>query len=273
MDLSWTLAIAALVAIEAIREAPRGASHVLWRIPGGPWRISELRTRFGREWSWPCLIGGDVIAVGDVIGGAVTDVQCCNDKNRVALPWWTRTPNAIAALTSVVIVVALPAAAYRAGLPGLLLVTCLALNMWLLTCIVASAVDHISQPVSSGRPRVKIRLCSPFAVLILSGLRAERSMSGQSASRVIRSLLDPVTLQAFVRPTWYELRNGSAEVPKTLAAAVLASMTPEEQEALLCRAPEGAAAGERYCPRCGSIFQATVSACSDCPGAPALLLA
>jgi hypothetical protein len=273
MDLSWNLALAALVAIEAIREVPPGASHVLWRAPGGTWRITVLRARFGRMWSWPCLIGGDVIALGDTIGANEEQERHSDDNSCIAPPWWTMVPNILAAFTSALIVVGLPTAAYRFGLLGLVLATCLVLDLWLLTCVATTAVDHVGQPVSIGRPSARIRLCSPFAVLILSGLRTERRLSGQSASGVIRSLLDPVTLQGFVRPTWYDMRNSSIELPRTLPSAVLASMTPEEQADLLMRAPDGAAVGERYCPRCGSVFQSTVSACSDCHEAPALILA
>jgi hypothetical protein len=273
MDVGWSLALVALIAIEAIREVPPGASHVLWRVPLGAWQVSELRSRFGRMWSWPCLVGGDLIVVRHYHGAAEAVDRRFDDVARLSSAWWSRAPNLLATLTSSVIVVVLPGAAIRAGLPELLLAACLALNMWLLTCIVTSAVDHMGQRKTLGLSGPQIRLCSPFAVLVLAGLREERRVSDRQSPGVIRALLDADTLQAFVRPTWYDMGRASPGEPKSLAAAVLSTMSLEERAALLERPPEGAMVGEAYCPRCGAVFQATVSACSDCVSSPALLLA
>jgi hypothetical protein len=270
-------AIALLVAIEAVREVPAGATHYVWRVPFGTWGVAEIQKRFDRMWAWPCLLGGDVVILQPASPEAVvcgrTDSGAHGFEQVARAQRSSRLPNVVAFVVTLGIVTALPIGAYRYGVAGLLLACCTFVNLWLLTSILISMREGWrGHKETLQQPSPRIVLGSPLALLTIAGSSIERTVLGEPAWVIARGLLSEDTLAAFLRPTWYDASMGEPSASSTqLEQAILASFSTSELSSLLDQTPKGVQVGERYCPRCGAAFVPGVERCTDCAECPPLI--
>jgi hypothetical protein len=268
MDWSTVVILAFVTWLDGMRRVPDGAL-VLRRALIGRWIVDE-RSNDDSSFRLVAWWSPFSLALTIPVGG-VPDADASNALTEEALDARLKRVRGVVGvlrllggLIIVGIVIGFVAAVARFGAWGFVAVLGAVLFLTWTVFFVTMCAMRASGRRWRRAARIAAPLLWPFTAPRAAELILERAIAGAPPLLVARRLLGAASFAVWVRPQAYDTLRGNAGPADS--ASLLALVGRPDLAAIVHSTPTQCATGERYCPRCGRVYRATIASCAECEG-------
>jgi hypothetical protein len=282
VEVTTAAAMAAVSWLEGVARTASG-SVALRRVGFGPWRVHEP-AEVGAGWRvvawWPpltlaVLLEPDASRVADATCGSARLAHRLRARQRRARVH-VALLRVLGALVLLTLVAGIPLATARLGVAGLVLGVAALLYLGICTSVATYAGLRRAGVVWRAALLPALRALWPFLALRAAATVQGSVVAGAPPAIVTRVLLGEPAFARWVRPALWDATHRDAtcrgvapeDDAPTLVAEVAAALVDEGGHDALAaaRAPDDAAPGDAWCPRCARLYRASLAECAACDG-------